>query len=184
MYIATLNELKVVLKVNAQAGQSGIANNTSFESTAQDDEFRELKRRKRCHSDDTSQTAKKSIIPIPNPPPSSCLQKQSQLATSLHLSELRTWARRLLEQRTHHRSRRLQEKSDSPTPIIMTSTTNLIRFQSDLKEHVKREYEFRYTRYGTRIITKGMADYSAMKSYLEKYNLHYFTFSSNSERPL
>jgi hypothetical protein len=29
-----------------------------------------------------------------------------------------------------------------------------------------------------------MADYSAMKSYLEKNNLHYFAFSPNSEKPL
>jgi hypothetical protein len=29
-----------------------------------------------------------------------------------------------------------------------------------------------------------MADYSAMKSYLEKNNLHYFTFSPNSEKPI
>jgi hypothetical protein len=29
-----------------------------------------------------------------------------------------------------------------------------------------------------------MADYSAMKSYLENNNLHYFTFSSSSEKPM
>jgi hypothetical protein len=29
-----------------------------------------------------------------------------------------------------------------------------------------------------------MADYSAMKSYLEKSNLHYFTFSPNSKKPI
>jgi hypothetical protein len=29
-----------------------------------------------------------------------------------------------------------------------------------------------------------MADYSAMKSNLEKSNRHYFTFSSNSENPI
>jgi hypothetical protein len=29
-----------------------------------------------------------------------------------------------------------------------------------------------------------MADYSAMKYYLEKNNLHYFTFSQNSEKPI
>jgi hypothetical protein len=28
-------------------------------------------------------------------------------------------------------------KSGRPPPIVMTSTTNLIRLQSDLKEHVK-----------------------------------------------
>jgi hypothetical protein len=29
-----------------------------------------------------------------------------------------------------------------------------------------------------------MADYSAMKSYLEKNNLQYFNFSPNSEKPI
>jgi hypothetical protein len=29
-----------------------------------------------------------------------------------------------------------------------------------------------------------MVDYSAMKFYLEKNNLHYFTFSPNSEKPI
>jgi hypothetical protein len=66
----------------------------------------------------------------------------------------------------------------------MTSTTNLIQLQSDLKEHVKGEYEFRNTGNGTRIIKKEMADYLAMKDYLEKHNLHYFIFSPNSEKPI
>jgi hypothetical protein len=34
-------------------------------------------------------------------------------------------------------------KSGRPSPIVMNSTTNLIRLQSDLKEHVKGEYEIR-----------------------------------------
>jgi DNA replicative helicase MCM subunit Mcm2 (Cdc46/Mcm family) len=75
-------------------------------------------------------------------------------------------------------------KSNRPPPIVMTFTTNLIQLQSDLKEHAKGEYEFRNTRSGTRIITKEMADYLAMKSYLEKHNLQYFTFSPNSEKPI
>jgi hypothetical protein len=33
-------------------------------------------------------------------------------------------------------------KSGRLPPIVMTFTTNLIRLQSDLKEHVKGEYEF------------------------------------------
>jgi hypothetical protein len=32
-------------------------------------------------------------------------------------------------------------KSGRPSPIVMTSTTNLIQIQSDLK-HIKGEYEF------------------------------------------
>jgi hypothetical protein len=34
-------------------------------------------------------------------------------------------------------------KPSRPPPIVMTSTINLIRLQSDLKDHIKREYEFR-----------------------------------------
>jgi hypothetical protein len=34
------------------------------------------------------------------------------------------------------------------------------------------------------IISKEMAAYSAMKSYLEKNNLHYFTFSLDIKKPI
>jgi hypothetical protein len=53
MYTVTLNELKAVLKVSAQAGRSGV-NKTSVESTAQDDDVRKVNRRKRHISNDTS----------------------------------------------------------------------------------------------------------------------------------
>jgi hypothetical protein len=64
MYMVTLNELKAILKVCGQAGQTGTVNKTSVESTAQDD-FHEVKRRKRYISYNTSQTAKKSTEPVP-----------------------------------------------------------------------------------------------------------------------
>jgi hypothetical protein len=51
MYAVTLNEMRVVLKVSAQEGKSGAANKTSVESTAQDDDFQEVKRRKRHTSE-------------------------------------------------------------------------------------------------------------------------------------
>jgi hypothetical protein len=77
----------------------------------------------------------------------------------------------------HHQGRR-------PPPIVTTSTTILNRFQRDLKEHVKGEYEFRNKHNVTPIITKEMAHHSAMKSYVEKNDLRYFTFSPNSEEPI
>jgi hypothetical protein len=58
MYAVTLNELKAVLKVCAQEGQSGAVSKTTVETTAQDDDFQEEKRRER-------QTAKKSTKPVP-----------------------------------------------------------------------------------------------------------------------
>jgi hypothetical protein len=96
-----------------------------------------------------------------------------------------TWTWRLLEQGTHCRRRgRLPENQGKPSPIVTISTTNLIRLQSDFKEHVKGEYEFRNTRNGTRIIKKEMADYSVMNAYLDKNNLHYFTFSPKAKKPI
>jgi hypothetical protein len=59
-YEVTLNELKAVLKVSVQAGQSDAVNKTSVESTTHDADFQEVKRRKRL----ISQTAKKSTKPI------------------------------------------------------------------------------------------------------------------------
>jgi hypothetical protein len=75
-------------------------------------------------------------------------------------------------------------KPGRPPSVMTTSTTNLIRLQGDLKDQIKGEHEFRNTRNGTRIIAKEMADYSAMKSYLEKNYLHYFIFCPNSEKPM
>jgi hypothetical protein len=46
VYAVTLNELKVVLKVSAQLGQTDAVNKTSLESTTQDD-FQKVNRCKR-----------------------------------------------------------------------------------------------------------------------------------------
>jgi hypothetical protein len=51
---------------------------------------------------------------------------------------------------------------------MITSTTNLIQLQSGIKDHVKGQYEFRNKHNVTHTITKEMAGYSAIKSYLEK----------------
>jgi hypothetical protein len=51
--------------VSAQAGHSGAENKTLVGSGAQDDDFQEVKRRKRNISNDTSQIAKKSTKSVP-----------------------------------------------------------------------------------------------------------------------
>jgi hypothetical protein len=51
-----VKELQAVLKMTTQRGQSGAVNVTSLESTAQDDDFQEVKRHKRRVSNDTSET--------------------------------------------------------------------------------------------------------------------------------
>ena len=111
-----------------------------------------------------------------HPQLSSRLQKQCQLETSSHPSELMTWTRRQLEQEA-------PRKSGRPPSVVITSATNLIRLQGDLKEHDKGEYEFRNTQNGTRIITKEMTDYSAMKSCLNINFFQYFTCQSSNPPP-
>jgi hypothetical protein len=51
---------------------------------------------------------------------------------------------------------------------VLTSTTNLIQLQWQLTKITTGNFEFRNTRNGARIVTKEMADFSAMKKYLEK----------------
>jgi hypothetical protein len=150
---------------------------------AQDDDFQEVKRRKRHISEGISETAKKSNKSVPTSDTDK-LSPKAVLICNL-FAPLRTTD---MDTTTEAENTLLQQeaprKPGRPPPIMMTSTTNIIRLQSDLKEHIKGEYEFKNSQYGTRIIIKEMAEYSAIKSYLEKNNLHYFTFPPNSKKPI
>jgi hypothetical protein len=59
MYAVTQNKLKAVVKVNAQAGQCGERNLSGI-----NDDIHDVKRCKRCISNNISQTANKSTKPI------------------------------------------------------------------------------------------------------------------------
>jgi hypothetical protein len=69
---------------------------------------------------------------------------------------------------------------------VLTSQENLIAMKNKLKGFCKGVFEFRSTRNGTRIITKDMADYSAIRSFLEAHKLPYYsyTFFSKSLKPI
>jgi hypothetical protein len=49
---------------------------------------------------------------------------------------------------------------------------------------VKEDFEFRNTRGGTRVITRDIADFLAVKSHFEGNNLSFYTFFPKSEKPL
>jgi hypothetical protein len=148
-----------------------------LESAAQ-----EVKKRKR-HISDTSQTAKKSTISAPKSAADK-LPTKTVITRNFFAPFRSNNTDTEATEAENNLPEEAPRKSCRPPPIMTTSTTNLIRFQSDLKEHTKGENEFRNTRNGTSIITKEMADYSAMKFYLEKNYLQYFTFSPNSEKPI
>jgi hypothetical protein len=67
-------------------------------------------------------------------------------------------------------------------PIVLTSTTYLIQLQRHIQTITTDSFEFRNTRSETRIVTKEMADFSAIKKYLEKTNLAFFTYFPKSEK--
>jgi hypothetical protein len=54
-------------------------------------------------------------------------------------------------------------KTSRSPPIILTSATNMIQLQKQLNNVVKEDFEFRSTRNRTRVITRGMADFFAIK---------------------
>jgi hypothetical protein len=88
------------------------------ESTTQDD-LHNVKRRKRHIPNNTSQTAKKSIKPAPT---SAAVKVPPKAVLTRHFFEEQAAPR----------------KPGRP-PSVMTSTINLTRLQSDLKDHVEGE---------------------------------------------
>jgi hypothetical protein len=75
-------------------------------------------------------------------------------------------------------------KAGRPPPIILTSAVNLIRLQKDLKGVAKQVCELRTTKNGTRVVTKDMVDFQAVKAHFESCNLSFFSFFPKSERPI
>jgi hypothetical protein len=67
-------------------------------------------------------------------------------------------------------------KTGRPPPIMLTSTTNLIQLQKELKIVVKENFEFRSTRNGTRVITRSTADFYSVISHFDAHNLSYNSY--------
>jgi hypothetical protein len=78
----------------------------------------------------------------------------------------------------------VQGEAGRPPPIVLTSATNLIQLQKQLKRVAKQLFEFHGTRNGTRVITKDMVDYKSVKAHFESNNLSYYTFYPESKRPI
>jgi hypothetical protein len=152
------------------------------------EEFREQRRRKRNPSDEQS---KKSKINMPTPgSKDSKPQPQGEVATKNFFAPLRTAEMEiehaLVEGKSDGPNNELQQPSSSkagrPPPIVLTTATNLMQLQKRIKDIVTGNFEFRNTRSGTRIVTKEMADFTAIRKHLDNNNLTYFTFFPKSEK--
>jgi hypothetical protein len=71
-----------------------------------------------------------------------------------------------------------------PPPIKLTANANLIQLQMQLKNVAKGDIEFRNTKSETRVITRSMTDFDAVKSYFSNQNLSYYSFFPKSQKPI
>jgi hypothetical protein len=77
-----------------------------------------------------------------------------------------------------------QKKSSRPPPIVLTSAANRIQLQKQLRGVTQENFELRNTRNGTRVVTKDMVDYLAVKAYFDQHSFSYFTFYPKSEKAI
>jgi hypothetical protein len=76
------------------------------------------------------------------------------------------------------------KRTSRPPPIMLTSATNLLQLQKQLKDVAKQEFEFRSTRNATRVVTKDMLDFEAVKAHFHSHNLSFYSFFPKSEKPI
>jgi hypothetical protein len=159
-------------------------------SDAQEDFKEQRRRRKRSPSEDQAKHTNKAAKHTTGARDTQILS-QLELHTRNFFAPLRTAGMKLDPiEGTNNRTdgEQQQQPPNSQTgrgpPIIVTSAINLIQLQKHLKGLVEVSFEFRNTRNGTRIVTKEMADCSAIKEYLNSQILNYFTFYPTSLRPI
>jgi hypothetical protein len=61
-------------------------------------------------------------------------------------------------------------KEGRPPPIVLATAINLMQLQKRIKAIVASNFELRNTRSGTTIVTKEMADFSAIRKHIEDNN--------------
>jgi hypothetical protein len=149
------------------------------------EKFREQRRRKRNPSDNQVKKPKPSL-----PTPGSRdprLQPKREVPTENFFAPLRS-SEMDIEGTTDKPENEKQKPSSSkagrPPPIVLTTAINLTQLQKRIRAIVMGYFEFSNTRSGTRIVTKEMAEFSAIRKHLENNNLSYFTFFPKSEKPI
>jgi hypothetical protein len=177
-YTVALQELKALLKASTTA----VPTPTSKPTSTQEDGFTEVRRRKRQSSDKAAQSSKKAVPTAV----SALADTPAKVTTRNFIAPLRTTNMDTDSSgsETTPQEETVPAKTCRPPPMSLTSPTNLIHLQKQLKNVVKEDFEFRNTRNGTRVITRGMVDFLAIKSHFEGNNLSFFTFYPKSEKPI
>jgi hypothetical protein len=145
------------------------------------EEFREQKRRKRNSSDEQPVVPKKTAITsgsVRDPR----IRPQVDLPTRNLYAPLRTEMD--LEVDNNSEQQEPSNQAGRPPPIILTSATNLLQLQKQLRCIVKGSFEFRNTKSRIRVVAKEMADFSAIKTFFTSQKLSFFSFFPKSQKPV
>jgi hypothetical protein len=163
-YSVTLKELGLV-----KAGIFGEGQSKQQVQRTEEEGFQEVCRRKRHGTDESAKTANKVAVQAKASPP---ITKPPAIEVTTHniFATLRAAT--------------AAGKPGRPPPIILTTPTNLIQLQKQLKDVVAETFEFRNTRNGTRVLMKSLADFQSVKSYFDQHQLSYFSFFPKSEKPI
>jgi hypothetical protein len=181
-YTVTLQELKAVIKARTLTDQTNIPKTTG-QQTNKEDDFQEVRRWKRHATNETTRTSKKVTIQTKTPTALNIPSKE--VVTRNFFAPLKAADMDADASSTEANSNEeaVPGKTDRLLPIILTSTTNLIQLQKELKIVVRGNFEFRSTRNGTRVITRSMADFQSIKSHFDAHNLSYYSYPK-SEKPM
>jgi hypothetical protein len=181
LYAATHRDLRSSIKQEKETPSGG----TNGDPGQSNQEFREQKRRKRTPTGEKAENTKTDkATPTPCDPR---IQPHGEVPTKNYFVPLRTTAmeveRPVAEGSTEKPDGEPHQESTSKSgrapPVVLTATINLIQFQKTFKGFVSGSFEFRNTRNRTMIVTKEMADFSAIKIFLETNMLSFYTFFRN-----
>jgi hypothetical protein len=191
-YSVALSDVKQVLQTSAKRTPAPEQQAHSTVTTGEDDGFKEQKRRKRQNSSEDEQQ-RKNVTTVEASHVVAPCQKAAQVPTRNFFAPLRAVnmetenveaAPKPTDQSEEQGQHQTLTEAGRPPPIVLTSTVNLMSLQKDLKLSVKGHFKFRNTRAGTKVISKEMANYSAIRHYLDSKQLSYFTFFPKSEKPI
>jgi hypothetical protein len=143
------------------------------------EEFREQRRRKRNPSEEQPTTPKKAAGTTGSVGDPS-VRPQVDLPTRNFYAPLRTE----MELEDNSKQQEPTNQAGRPPPIILTSAVNLLQLQKQLRSIVQGSFEFWTTKTGTRVVTKEMVDFSAIKTFFTYQKLSFFSFFPKSQKPV
>jgi hypothetical protein len=184
MYAVMLQDLKALVnpsKRNPAASNVPAATPTDPNESAEVDGFRVPRRRKRISSGE--QEEKKNAGPHTSVEgKTACRVENRNYFAPLSTTPAMDCAE--MERGLGQEEQQTSASPGRPPPIVLTTPTNLLQLQKGVKGLVKGNFEFRSTRNRTRVVTREMADYSAIRALFDGRNMNYYTFHAKSDKPI